>query len=154
MERVFYITKEEALRIYQKTIECSGGGVAGEINGVALDTTLEFMQDDMYYPTFEDKLVYLIYSVNRNHAFEDGNKRLSITLGGEFLLRNGYLYCASRYFREMENISYHLASGAISKELLQKLIHSILDNDEDFSEELKMEYLLAIEEDKNRELES
>ena len=145
MERTFYISKEEALRIYVKTIECSGGGVAGAISEKALDTALAFVQDDLYYPTFEDKLVYLIYSVNRNHAFEDGNKRLSITLGGEFLLRNGYMYCASRYFREMENISYHLAAGRISKELLQKLIHSLLENEEDFSEELKLEYLQAID---------
>lgn len=145
MEHIFYISTEEARRIYIKTIECSGGGIAGTINGSALETTLDFIQDDLYYPTFEDKLVYLIYSVNRNHAFEDGNKRLSITLGGEFLLRNGYMYCASRYFREMENISYHLAAGRISKELLQKLIHSILESEEDFSEDVKMEYLQAIE---------
>lgn len=145
MAHIFYISIEEAHRIYLKTIECSGGGVAGAINGNALETTLDFMQNDMYYPTFEDKLAYLIYSVNRNHAFEDGNKRLSITLGGEFLLRNGYMYCASRYFREMENISYHLAAGRISKDLLQKLIHSILESEEDFSEDVKMEYLQAID---------
>ena len=45
----------------------------------------------------------------------------------------------------MENISYHLAAGRISKELLQKLIHSLLENEEDFSEELKLEYLQAID---------
>lgn len=145
MAHIFYISIEEAHRIYLKTIECSGGGVAGAINGNALESTLEFVQNDLYYPTFEDKLVYMIYSVNTNHAFEDGNKRLSITLGGDFLLRNGYMYCATRYFREMENISYHLAAGRISKELLQKLIHSILENEEDFSEELKLEYLEAID---------
>ena len=141
---IIYITKDEAMHVYHKTIECSGGGCDGAINIAALDTALEFVQNDWYYPTFEDKLVYLIYSINTNHAFEDGNKRLSITLGGDFLLRNGYMYCAGRYFREMENISYHLAAGLISKELLQKLIHSILENEEDFSEELKLEYLDAI----------
>ena len=144
MNEIVYITLDEAKRVYLKTIECSGGGAAGEINGNALATTLDFIQDDLYYPTFEDKLVYLIYSVNRNHAFEDGNKRLSITLGGDFLLRNGRMYCAGRYFREMENISYHLAAGRIGKELLQKLVHSILEGEEDFSEELKLELLQAI----------
>jgi len=139
-----YINKDEALHVYRKTIEYSGGGAAGEINGYALESALEFVQNDLYYPTFEDKLTYLIYSINTNHAFEDGNKRLSITLGGDFLLKNGYMFCAARYFREMENISYHLAAGVISKELLQKLIHSILENEEDFSEEVKLEYLNAI----------
>lgn len=145
MMQTIYITKEEAMHVYYKTIECSGGGCDGAINIAALESALEFVQNDLYYPSFEDKLVYLIYSVNTNHAFEDGNKRLSITLGGDFLLRNGYMYCASRYFREMENISYHLAAGRINKELLQKLIHSILENEEDFNEELKLEYLEAIE---------
>lgn len=145
---VRFLNIDESLAIYRKTIECSGGGVIGEIHVDALAATLEFVQNDIYYPTFEDKLVYLIYSVNRNHAFEDGNKRLSITLGGAFLLNNGYMYCLGRYFREMENISYHLAAARISRELLQKLIHSFLENEEDFSEELKMEYLQAISDDK------
>ena len=143
--QIIYINIEEALHVYHKTIECSGGGCDGAINLAALESALEFVQNDLYYPTFEDKLVYMIYSVNTNHAFEDGNKRLSITLGGDFLLRNGYMYCATRYFREMENISYHLAAGRISKELLQKLLHSILENEEDFSEELKLEYIEAID---------
>lgn len=144
MENVIYITIEEALGVYRKTIECSGGGMEGVIDDGKLKAALDFVQNDDYYPTFEEKLVYLIYSVNRNHAFEDGNKRLSITLGGDFLLRNGYLYCLRRYFTEMENISYHLAAGRIDKELLSKLVHSFLENEEDFSEELKMELYEAI----------
>lgn len=44
----------------------------------------------------------------------------------------------------MENISYHLAAGRIEKELLDKLISSILDGEEDFNEQVKMELFLAI----------
>ena len=44
---------------------------------------------------------------------------------------------------EMENISYHLAAGRIEKELLHKLIHSFLEGEDDFDEEVKLEYLLA-----------
>ena len=43
----------------------------------------------------------------------------------------------------MENISYHLAAGRIEKELLQRLIHSFLENELDFDEELKLGYLIA-----------
>ena len=43
----------------------------------------------------------------------------------------------------MENISYHLAAGRIEKELLQKMIHSFLEGESDFSEEVKLEYVLA-----------
>lgn len=53
------------------------------------------------------------------------------------------LYCSRRFLFEMENLSYHLAAGRIEKELLQRFIHSILENEEDFSEELKLDYVLA-----------
>ena len=52
--------------------------------------------------------------------------------------------CVSRYLTEMENISYHLAAGRISKELLHKVLFSVLNGDSDFDEALKMEILEAI----------
>jgi len=47
----------------------------------------------------------------------------------------------------MENISYHLAAGLIEKDLLQRIIHSLLENERDFSEELKLEILTIISQD-------
>ena len=140
---VIYISKEQAIGIHKKTIEYSGGGDYGILNIGFLYSALEHIQNDDYYPTFEDKLVHLIWSINRNHSFSDGNKRLSITLGAQFLLLNGYMFCVKRFMEEMENISYHLAAGRIDKELLHKLIHSFLEGEDDFDEELKLEYLLA-----------
>jgi death-on-curing protein len=43
----------------------------------------------------------------------------------------------------MENISYHLAAGRIDKDLLRRLIQSIIDGEPDFPESLKLEYALA-----------
>lgn len=140
---IFYISKEQAIETHKKTIEYSGGGNYGILNIGFLYSALEHIQNDDYYPTFEDKLVHLIWSINRNHSFSDGNKRLSITLGAQFLLLNGYMFCVKRFMEEMENISYHLAAGRIDKELLHKLIHSFLEGEDDFDEELKLEYLLA-----------
>ena len=142
---IIYITKEMALQTFRKTIEYSGGGNCAIINEGYLDSALEMIQNDDYYPTFEDKLVHLIWSVNRNHSFADGNKRLSVTLGVLFLSLNGYLYCIKRYLQEMENLSYHLAAGRISKKLLQAIVHSFLENETDFSEEIKIEILCSIE---------
>lgn len=140
---IIYISKEQAIEVHKKTIEYSGGGNYGILNIGFLYSALEHIQNDDYYPTFEDKLVHLIWSINRNHSFSDGNKRLSITLGAQFLLLNGYMFCVKRFMEEMENISYHLAAGRIDKELLHKLIHSFLEGEVDFDEELKLEYLLA-----------
>lgn len=146
---ILYITQEQAEYIHRKTVDLSGGGSYEAINIGYLYSALELIQNDDYYPTFEDKLIHLVWSINRNHAFSDGNKRLSITLGVQFLSLNGYLYCIERFLREMENISYHLAAGSIEKELLAEIIHSFLENDKDFCEELKLKLLLAID---NREV--
>ena len=140
---IFYITNEQAIETHKKTIEFSGGGSYEVLNIGFLYSVLEHMQNDDYYPSFEDKLTHLVWSINRNHSFSDGNKRLSITLGAQFLLLNGYMFCVKRFMEEMENISYHLAAGRIEKDLLYKLIHSFLEGEEDFNEEVKLEYLLA-----------
>ena len=140
---MIYLTIERAIEIHHETIKNSGGGDYGQINIGYLSSCLEHIQNYDFYPTFEDKLVHLIWSVNRNHSFSDGNKRLSITLGAAFLIVNGYMACLGRYMVEMENISYHLAAGRISKELLQKLVHSFLEGELDFDESLKLEYLEA-----------
>ncbi len=142
---MIYITQEQAEHTHQKTIEYSGGGNYSVLNIGYLYSALELIQNDDYYPTFEDKLIHLIWSINRNHAYSDGNKRLSITLGVQFLSLNGYLFCIERFLHEMENISYHLAAGHIEKDLLAEIIHSFLENEEDFCEELKLKLLLAID---------
>lgn len=151
--KIRYISEADARHIHDSTITLSGGGEYGEVNIGYLLSALEFIQNDDYYPTFESKLVHLIWSVNKNHAFSDGNKRLSITLGLQFLNLNGYLFCVQRFITEMENISYHLAKGhdIISKELLTDLVHSILEGETDFNEDLKLRYLLACTELKNME---
>lgn len=140
---IIYISNEQAIETHKKTIMYSGGGSYEVLNIGYLYSLLEHIQNDDYYPTFEDKLVHLVWSINRNHSFSDGNKRLSITLGAQFLLLNGYMFCVKRFMEEMENISYHLAAGRIDKELLHKLIHSFLEGEDDFDEEVKLEYLLA-----------
>lgn len=140
---MIYITNEQALETHRETVRLSGGGSYDILNIDYLYSVLEHIQNDDYYPAFEDKLTHLIWSINKNHSFSDGNKRLSITLAAQFLLFNGYLYCLERFLHEMENISYHLAAGRIEKELLQRFVHSFLENEIDFDEELKLEYLLA-----------
>ncbi|MCD4664423.1 MAG: type II toxin-antitoxin system death-on-curing family toxin [Bacteroidales bacterium] len=136
--KLFYIDIEQAVQIHEKTIEISGGGANGILNVDYLDAVLDHIQNDDYYPTFEDKLTHLVFSSNKFHCFQDGNKRIAIALGIQFLNLNGYLYCIERFVREMENISYHLAAGRIDKELLKEIITSIIYED-DFLEELRLE---------------
>lgn len=142
--KTIYITAEQAMETHRKTVEYSGGGDISYLNIGYLHSVLDHIQNDDYYPTFEDKLVHLVWSVNRNHSFSDGNKRLSITLGVQFLSMNGYLFCIKRFLQDMENISYHLAAGRIDKDLLRDIIHSIIEGENDFDEELKIRILCAM----------
>jgi len=141
---ILYINREQAEITHLKTVEISGGGLTDVINIGYLDSVLEHIQNDDYYPTFEEKLTHLVWSINKNHCFSDGNKRLSITLGVQFLTINGYLFCLARFLRDMENISYHLAAGRIDKDLLERIIKSFIDGENDFNEDLKFEIYTLI----------
>ena len=131
------------MRYIGKTVEVSGGGSTGLLNADALDSALNHIQNDDYYPSFEDKLTYLFFSACKFHGFIDGNKRIAISLGAQFLLLNGYVFVAGRFIREMENISYHVAAGNIDRELLKEIITALLSGNED-DEELKLKILYAI----------
>ncbi|MDP3281967.1 MAG: type II toxin-antitoxin system death-on-curing family toxin [Nitrosomonas sp.] len=138
-----YLTLEQAIEIHAKTVEVSGGGALGHLDLGKLESVLQNIQNDDYYPTFEEKLTHLFFSACKFHCFQDGNKRIAITLSAQMLLFNGYMYCASSFLREMENISYHVAAGNIDKELLQEIITAHLMEEEN-SESLKLKILNAI----------
>ena len=78
----------------------------------------------------------MFYGFCKFHCFSDGNKRIAITMCANFLLRNGYLSEATVFLREMENISYHVASGAISEDLLNDILVAILAHTFDQDDEL------------------
>ena len=143
MMPVIYLTLDQAIDVHRKTVEVSGGGSTGLLNTDALDSALNHIQNDEYYPSFEDKLTYLFFSACKFHCFTDGNKRIAISLGAQFLLLNGYVFVAGRFIREMENISYHVAAGNIDRELLKEIITALLSGNED-DEELKLKILHAI----------
>ena len=56
----------------------------------------------------------------------------------------GYDYCIRKFSIEMENIVVWLAESKITKELLLKLVTSIIENEDDYSDEIKCELILAI----------
>jgi len=142
--RIKYIESiDEVIEIHNKTIELSGGGALGIIDTAPLESALEFIRDDSYYPTFVDKLTHLFYTANKSHCFQDGNKRIAISLGVKFLINNGFLIPARRFMFKMEFISLHTAAGRINKELLKEIIYSVI-YEEDFSEVLKLKLINAI----------
>lgn len=144
--KILYFDVDYAIQKHDWIIEQSGGLKGVYPDGVGkLESVLEHIQNDWHYPNFEDKLTHLVYSVNKLHAFCDGNKRSSIALGAYFLKINHYDYCIEKFALEMENIVVWLAESKISKELLFKLIASILENEDEYSESLKYELICAIQ---------
>ncbi len=146
MANLSYIDYDEALAIYYKTVEKSGGGMAGVRDEDGIRATLDFVQNDLYYPEIADKAAYLMYSLCKGHYFADCNKRISITLTANFFLKNGYMYLLKTFMEEMEAIGYHVAAGHIDRDLLTDVMHSIV-KDEDYSESIKLELMEAMSQD-------
>lgn len=140
-----YITIEQAIETHKKTIQYSGGGLEGQLNIGQLESVLEHIKNDDYYPTFVDKLTHLFFGACKFHCFEDGNKRIAITLSAHFLLLNGYMAVAKNFFAITENISYEVASGKISKELLHRIMTAIMDGTYNYDEVLKLDIYNAIQ---------
>ena len=144
MQKIIYITLEQAKIIHRKTIKYSGGGTTQELDTGKLDSVLQNIQNDDYYPTFVDKITHLFFCTCQFHCFADGNKRLAITLSAQFLLFNGYMATAKNFFTVMENISYQVAAGKIDKELLHEIMSAVMNGTYDDDEELKLKIFNAI----------
>lgn len=141
---LFYFDVEHAVKTHDWIIDNSGG-LSGTKNIGQLESVLEHIQNDLYYPNLEEKLTHLVFSINKFHAFNDGNKRSSLVLGAYFLEVNGYDYCLKKFVFEMENIVVWVAENKIGKELLQEIITSII-MDDDYPEALKLKIVTATEE--------
>ncbi len=140
--QIFYFDTKHAVEIHDWIINNSGG-LHGYREIGLLDSALEHIQNDMYYPTFQEKLKHLVYAVNKFHPFSDGNKRSSLVLGAYFLKLNGYNYCVRKFVQEMEEIVVWLAEGKIKDDLLLEIIDSIIYEDE-FSESLKLKIVEVV----------
>ncbi len=141
---IVYLTLAQAESIHKKTIQYSGGGTYTQLDIGKLDSVLQHIQNDDYYPTFVDKLTHLFFCTCEFHCFADGNKRLAITLSTQFLLFNGYPRIAKNFMELTENISYHVAAGRIDKKLLHKIMTAIMNRTYENDEELKLELLNVI----------
>ena len=142
MELVYFDLKHA--KETHDTIISISGGIQGVIDLGHLDSIIDQIKNDDYYPEFEDKLTHLVYSVNKGHCFNDGNKRTSIALGAFLLEVNGLDTFVNKFIIEMENIAVSIADNLISKELLREIVGSLLSQDE-FDETLKLKIIGALQ---------
>jgi len=136
-----YFTVEFSIEVHDNIIRESGGFMGIRDNGL-IDSTLDHVQNDFYYPELEDKVTHLIFSFNKNHCFNDGNKRSSIALAAYFLTINNLEGFVGKFILEMENVVVDVADNVVDRDLLYEIVISILYED-DYSEELKMKIIQA-----------
>ncbi len=144
MEEIVYLSKEDLLRYYLETIRQSGGGMSEVRDEGGLDKVLDFVRNDDYYPTFEEKLTYLVYGLCHGHYFADGNKRVSLVAGAHFLIKNKRSWAGFHFLTDMEAYIWHVAAGNIDMELLGKIICSVIGHD-DMDEGTKLDVINAMQ---------
>lgn len=138
-----YFDKVHAIAVHDWIIAHSGGRSGIENEGL-LDSPLQMIQHELYYPELEDKLTHLFYSINKNHAFSDGNKRSGIALSAYFLQLNGFGHVVKRFIIETENVAVWVADNVIDRDLLREILCCLI-YEEDYSEELKLKILAALD---------
>ena len=72
-QRFVYFDSVHAIKVHDWIIKYSGG-LPGIKDQGQLDSPLNHIKNDLYYPEIEDKLTHLVFSINKFHAFNDGNK--------------------------------------------------------------------------------
>lgn len=88
MSEHLYPTLAEAMEIHRQLID-EFGGVHGLRDRGRLEATI-FRPQLGYYDNLLDEAAALMESLANNHAFLDGNKRLSLALTDTFLRMNGH----------------------------------------------------------------
>ena len=92
-----YLTKEDILEYHNDIINEIGGSHGVREEG-GIERIVDFIQNDLYYPTLVDKLTYLVFGLCSGHYFMDGNKRISIVAAAHFLIKNKKLWAGARFF--------------------------------------------------------
>ena len=106
---------DKVLLLQQLIIEATGG-TAGVRDFNLLDSALnncnQTFDGKELYPTKQEKGAILAYSLITNHAFVDGNKRISLIVMTTFLEANGIKIKYTD--EELSDIGWALASGSMS----------------------------------------
>lgn len=118
------LSKEQILKIHASLINATGGsaGILDEgMLDLALNNPFQSFVGKELYPSIQAKAARLCFSLVKNHAMLDGNKRLGAHVMLVFLALNGYELSYGQ--KQLSDVILALASGDIGeKEILQWII--------------------------------
>lgn len=123
-----YLEYEDIINKHDNEVIKKSGGTIGVLDEGLIRSAIEFIRNDLYYRTFEDKLTHLVYSLAKNHGFVDGNKRTAIVAGAYFLEINAFdQYVVDVFIREMENVVLLTVRNIITKDELRCIISDYIN---------------------------
>ena len=112
-----YITLEHVYRLQERALADKGGmpGVrdAGAVESAIAQPQMTFGGEDLY-PTLAEKAATLGFSLIKNHAFADANKRVGHAAMETFLLLNGHEFAAG--VDEQEQVIFAVAGSKMQRE--------------------------------------
>lgn len=118
------LTKEQIILLHSQLIQKTGGsdGIRDEkLLESAIKTPFQSFGGEELYPSMQAKAARLCYSLVKNHAMVDGNKRIGAHAMLVFLAINGYELSYTQ--KELSDIILEVASGEKNYEdILQWLL--------------------------------
>ena len=122
-----YLSLDEAIALHDDIMDTMGGLNGFDKSRVAyLESALEHIQNDDFYPSFLDKLTHLIFCCVKFHPFLDGNKRSAIYLAKAFIKLNAPQNLPSDFYAKLEDVVVNVASDEMSKEALRDFLAKLL----------------------------
>jgi death on curing protein len=122
---VRHLSVAEVIELHRRIIVQSGGseGIRDRPGLLsAIGQPLQTFGGEELYPTVVEKAAALGFFLCRNHAFVDGNKRISQAALEVMLVLNGFELSAS--IEEQERIMLDLADGKLTREQFTEWVRS------------------------------
>ena len=122
-----YLSLDEAVILHNDIIQKMGGLQDFDKSRVGyLESALQHIKNDDFYPTLLDKLTHLVFCCVKFHPFLDGNKRSAIYLAKAFLMLNAPEMLPNDFYQKLENVVVSVASDEIDKDKLKAILADIL----------------------------
>lgn len=122
-----YLSLDEAIILHNDIMKQMQGLVGFNKAQVGyLQSALEHIQNDEFYPEFLDKLTHLVFACVKFHPFLDGNKRSAIYLAHAFIELNAPEILPDDFYQKLENVVVDVASNEMSKDELKAFLKGIL----------------------------
>ncbi len=122
-----YLSLDEAIILHNDIMRQMGGLQGFDKSRVAyLESALQHIQNDDFYPTLLDKLTHLLFCCVKFHPFLDGNKRSAIYLAKAFIKLNAPEILPNDFYQKLENVVVSVASDEIDKDKLKAILANLL----------------------------